>query len=62
VRFGQSELDRAATRVTHGIARQLGHGGGDTNLILGIETEQGTDLACTLARRDDVAILCQLQT
>jgi hypothetical protein len=35
--------------VTNGVARHFGHCGGDANLVLRIEVEQGADLSRALA-------------
>ena len=52
-----SELDAAAAGVGEGIASDLGDRGGDSRLVPGVETEQPRDLACPLARRDDVVLV-----
>ncbi len=59
--FFERELDAAAAAVTNGVARDFGHCGGDANLVLRIEVEQGADLPRALAGSDHVAIVGQLQ-
>ena len=59
--FFERELDAAAAAVTNGVARDFGHCGGDANLVLRIEVEQGADLPRALAGGDHVAIVRQLQ-
>src|SRR5581483_375050 len=52
----EPERDLAATRVRHGVARDLRDGGRDAGLVLGVEAEEAGDLARALARENDVAL------
>src|SRR5581483_10044609 len=51
------ELDAPAAGVAEGIARDLGHRGGDARLILSIEAEQLGQPARALAADHDIALL-----
>src|SRR6185295_16697026 len=53
------ELDLSAARIAEGVARDLGHRGGDAHLVLRVEADQRRDLSRPLPRAHDVVLVAQ---
>ena len=54
------EFELASARIPESVARNFRDGGGETGLILVIETEHAGDLPGTLARRDGIVFMPNL--